>query len=169
MSKGLRHDFLVVRLEDYDYSDYVQMLHNENEISLPDNIVRYINDFIRWVPTYDSGNNMKPMKGLNYHGTTVIKSEGAIIMKQVFTALLNLFGLGPPIYVITGEYGWIDSVESPDKGLYSKIVVKRDELVNKLQDIVTICDVVLAGHDNYFIHHAGLFAWKSFTSLDDPS
>ncbi|MED1946283.1 MULTISPECIES: hypothetical protein [Brevibacillus] len=138
---GLTHEFYLVRSE------------NENEpfetVVLSDNLVLYIWDSLRWIPSFNPS-TQENQTGLNYHGITIIRHEGANLLKDICLNWSRLFSLAPSTFRLTGDF----VMDENGNGAYEKWNCTRDELTKTLSALAAIAE--RAFHENYNIVHHGI-------------
>lgn len=72
------HEFLLLPEKDNDYFGYTNHFNDPNALKLNDDIILYMMDTLRWVPSINPANpNQWGGYGLNYYGPTVINKAGA--------------------------------------------------------------------------------------------
>jgi hypothetical protein len=122
-------------------------------ISVPDDLVAYMWDTLKWVPTeYPFEASRKwamPWRGygLDYHAHTAIRRRGAPAFRRICEAWAALFSQAPRTFELRGS--WL-----PDEDRYERLVHHRKELVPLFQNLV--CHAERASTGDYFILHVGL-------------
>ncbi|MEM6256372.1 MAG: hypothetical protein AAF821_25955 [Cyanobacteria bacterium P01_D01_bin.156] len=150
---GLNHDFLLLSRQDYSESDYNSLINDPRAMQIHDDVVRYIGDSLTWIPTYNPAKKQEGF-GLCLYGPTVIRMKGSAQASAIFSAWTNLFLLGTPSLTLTGA--WTEIEGKSETGNYEKIILQRDELVDKLQTIGKYAKQVEESNDNYFLLHLGI-------------
>ena len=147
------HDFLLLPEKDGDYSDYMDHLHDANSIKLDDDVVLYIGDTLKWIPTINPSNSAEwAGHGLNYYGPTVINRVGAAKAASIFRHWAALLQEGPEKIALTGDFEWTE--EPSTDGQYGIVEVDRDSVVKTLQGIAGFADQANGGH--FFVLHLGV-------------
>jgi hypothetical protein len=114
----------------------------EMPVAIHDDLLHYIGDTLRWIPTYDPSKN-EDQFGLNFWGITIITSSGAEVSRCVFEGWSSLFAVGPSKLTLTGHYEFAeDSAKS--------------EVVKKLNGLGHICEQVLQRPEGAFLLHFGI-------------
>src|SRR3712207_6567195 len=101
---GLNHEFLLVSRKEHEYSEYMNFINDPSAIEIHDDLLGYIADTLKWIPTYNPAKSEK-CAGLCWYGPTVIQSEGARIAAQIFRAWAELLSCGPRELQLTGSWG----------------------------------------------------------------
>jgi hypothetical protein len=159
---SLDHDFLLLDRETDGEWEVGRFLHAPRSVQLHDDLVRYMADTLAWVPTFNPARR-EPHKGLCMWGPTTIEAEGAAIAGRVFRAWADLFALGPPVLVLTGNFSWVAEGEAPHseaeqvtplEGGYDRLEFDREVVVGVLRRLAEDCERVrLAGGRLYLFHH----------------
>ncbi|HRH41234.1 MAG TPA: hypothetical protein PKY82_06275 [Pyrinomonadaceae bacterium] len=154
---GLDHEFLLVSCNEYNYSDYLKLLNNPQAVLLHDNLLSYLSDTLKWIPCYipRSKNKLVEFEGLAYYGVTIIKEDGATIMRKIFNLWADLLSNAPENLKLTGNFGWIEGEDS-NSGKYEIIKIQRDEIVKSLRKIAGYAEEVENSGGKLFILHLGL-------------
>ncbi|MEG3974347.1 Coagulation factor 5/8 type-like protein [Microcoleus sp. herbarium8] len=125
------------------------------EVSIHDDIMRYMNDTLMWIPcTHLSLPYKNKTKGLALYGTTIIHQEGGEMFYHVISSWYRLFSKAPERFQL---YGGIiieadRTFSSPPK--VHNIEVERDLLLEKLQILLNYANQVIEGE--FFILHLGI-------------
>lgn len=121
---------------------------------LHDDIVGYLGDSLRWIPTETPGYPERTF-GLNWYGITLLGTEGVLVMRRILGAWIDLFRNGPKTLHLTGDYGWYNSnSDTVVKGKYETIVLDRDVLLDRLNSLYLLCGKALA--EGSTVVHFGL-------------
>lgn len=151
---GLNHDFLLVARKEYEYSEYMNFINDPNAIQIHDDLLGYVADTLKWIPTYNPAKSEKCV-GLCWYGPTVIKSEGAKIAARIFRAWAELLSCGPKKIQLTGSWG-VEEGRPSSEGEYEKLKVDRDGMVRKMKALAAIADQVGESKDELYILHLGI-------------
>jgi hypothetical protein len=159
---GLKHDFLLLSKAMYPYSIYSSMklmdeglYHSPKAIHLYDDLLYYMGDMLKWIPSHLPHRRMKKFKGLDYCGLTIINEDGAPIAHQVFQNWKLLLACGPERLKLTGPPTW--RTEDPIGTMkWQKLVFDRDEVVSQLEQLTDALEQVRQGQGNQYILHLGL-------------
>ncbi len=161
---GLNHDFwLVSGKENLNYS-WKSYLHKPNAIQIHDDILRYMGDTLKWIPTYNPAKR-QPFKGLCTYGVTVINEEGAEAAEKIFLLWAELFSCGPKVLKLTGSYSWQlenDPIKDgydiivPNSGGYEKLMINRNLLVDNLRMLASYAHKIRNSDGGYYILHSGI-------------
>src|SRR5262249_46547120 len=138
------HDFLLLPEKGGDYSDYMGHFRNPEAIKLDDDIVGYIFDTLKWIPSINPSNPAEwGGLGLNYYGPTVINKPGAATAARIFRLWAALLQEGPETLELTGGFEW---TEDPlTDGRYAAVAARRDSVVNTLQAIAELAEAAAGG------------------------
>jgi hypothetical protein len=155
---GPFHDFLLVDSKQYDYSQYMELIHHPSSVRIGDDVIFYIGDSLQWISSYKPpwrNKKEEAMSGLNLYGPTVIKSEGAKVAESVFDAWISLFGNAPDNMTLRGPFeGYEGSLL--EEGDYSVLKLRRDELLDSLTKISDSCRIVQESNDRMYLLHLGV-------------
>lgn len=116
-------------------------------VEVHDDIIQYIFDSLRWIPN-SGGSSRDSEYGLYYHGYTNIESNGAAIMRRVFSAWADLFSNAPDQFTIKGTY-------SIDEDKFIRITVDRENVVKVLRKVSNFAELV-EKDNNLYIMHCGI-------------
>ena len=154
---GLVHEFVLVSRDKYNYGDYLKLLNNPQAVFLHDNLLSYLSDTLKWIPSYIPRNKNKLVRfeGLAYYGVTIIKEDGAITTRKIFNLWADLFSNAPEKLKLTGDFGWIEG-EGSNSGKYEIIKIQRDEIVKSLRQVADYAEEVENSGGRLFILHLGL-------------
>jgi len=150
---GFDHDFLLLSRSDHSYSDYKRWLNSPDALHIHDDLLSYINDTLKWIVCYNPANKMEKLIGLNWYGPSVIKQDGAALVKQVFENWASLFASGPPILNLTGNYAWRHEQR---QGAYAVLEFDRDQTVKTFRTLASYAKRVLDSNDELFLLHLGI-------------
>jgi hypothetical protein len=143
--KMLAHEFWLLAETSEDYADWCEGIGRPADVALQDDIVQYVSDTLRWIPSINPANPTEWSGfGLNYYGTTVINSVGAPAAARILRNWATLFFEGPPEFELRGSYEWTEG-DSVEAGAYERIVVDRDETVHSLNLLADMADQIRAG------------------------
>jgi hypothetical protein len=155
---GFNHEFFLVTHNEYEEmsydGDYLLSADIGNIISIHDDIIQYINDTLRWVPSINPAMKYEKGLGLNNYGITLFEKEGAEVIFKISKAWVDLFSNGPSVLKLTGNYGWITNDEGFAEGNYEIIEINRDELIESFRKLQLFSEKVIS--DKYFIIHHGI-------------
>ena len=150
---GLYHSFQLVDRKSFDYSDYCKLISTQHPVKIHDNVIHYILDTLKWITSYNPATN-EEMTGLSLYGPTVVRKEGAHCALRIFSAWADLFSNGPSVLDLSGPYTWKNS--DPKRGNFTKVTVKRDEIVNALREVKDFLQKILDASDEIYLLHLGL-------------
>lgn len=160
---SLDHDFLLLdRAVDGEWQ-LSRFHHDPRAIHLHDDLVRYLQDTLAWIPTTNPARR-EPHQGLCMWGPTLIEAEGAEIAERVFDGWAQLLAAGPPRLVLRGAFSWAAEQDSPPTservtqlaGGYDRLEFERDEIVGVLQQLADWCRQVRAGAGQLYLYHFGV-------------
>ncbi|MEM8529376.1 MAG: hypothetical protein AAGF95_00950 [Chloroflexota bacterium] len=99
------------------------------------------------------------------YGITEIREDGAEVAEKVFSLWAELFACGPKVLKLTGGFTWEsenDSIKDgyerivPNTAQYEKLIVNRNQLVDKLQTLASYARRIRDSNGAYYIFHSGL-------------
>lgn len=149
---GPLHDFYLLSQDEYEFANVYESFHEitttHNVERIPDGILRYMQDTLKWIPTNHS-RDLRPLNGLALFSTTIIKLEGAYVAQKVFSAWKSLIECGPSEIILTGEFT-ISHLE------YESIHIERDYLVERLGKLENFATKVINSNGRSYILHNGI-------------
>ncbi len=90
------HEFLLLEEGVHPYREYMRHLHSEQALKVDDDVLQYLGDTLRWIPTRNPADvDAAPRAGLCWYGPTIVNREGAAEAARVFDGWRNLFAAGP--------------------------------------------------------------------------
>jgi hypothetical protein len=148
----LKHEFYCLNEGKFNYANYQSYDKKDSQVTIHDDLIRYINDTLMWVPCIHlSGNHYKETYGLSLYGATVINQDGASMLTHVLSSWENLFSKAPTNFELNGGV----TVKSDGTvGDFHKIRVERDEFLNHLNILINYANKTLK--EEYFILHFGI-------------
>ncbi|MBE9124097.1 hypothetical protein IQ269_25675 [Tychonema sp. LEGE 07199] len=152
---ALEHRFFCLKKGEVSYTQCMNYYGREFEVSIHDDIMRYMNDTLMWIPcTHLSVPYKKKTNGLSLYGITIIHQENGEMFYHVFESWYRLFSKAPDRFQL---YGGIiieadRTVSSPPK--VHTIEVERDLLLEKLRILLNYAERVIEGE--FFILHLGI-------------
>lgn len=158
--KGLNHDFAVIKASQLkDIADinqeyiffYPKKLSSEI-VQLHDNLIDYFSDSLIWLKTINPHMKNQFHQGLCSYGDTVFNQELVTPFKELLTAWRLLFSNAPSQFILTGN--WMTIGDSKE-GQYEKINIHRDELLQKFDKLIAMCEQV-EKDDNLVLLHGGI-------------
>jgi hypothetical protein len=148
------HEFLLLPEKDDGYSGYMGHFNGPNALKLDDDIVLYMMDTLRWIPSINPANpNQWSGSGLNYYGPTVINKTGAGKAARLLRLWAALLQEGPDALELTGLFEQVEG-DLSTSGKYAVIAAPRDELVKTLTDIADFAEKATSGR--YYLLHLGI-------------
>jgi hypothetical protein len=150
---GLNYAFFLVRTSEHAPRDYGHFTPLPGEVELHDDLLHYMGDSLRWIPTHNPALD-EPCTGLCMYGPTVIFAEGARVAAAVFSTWARLFALGPSVLDLTGPYTWTG--DDPANGAFERIRVERDDLCGRLSDLAGWAQQVAEGSGDLYLLHYGI-------------
>jgi hypothetical protein len=160
------HDFLLLPEGNGGKQIYQEFWNRTNEqpnyrafrlrnhgIRVPDDLVSYMFDTLRWVPSEhpfeELGKWGMPWRGygLDYHGHTAIRKRGAPVFRQICEAWAALFSQAPRTFELKGAW-------QPDEKEYRRLTYHRREVSPLLQKLAAHAERASTGE--FFILHIGL-------------
>jgi hypothetical protein len=146
------HDFLLLPELGDRRAQYAEHINDPAALKLSDALVDYMLDTLCWVPSENPAKGNERGKGLNLYGPTTFTGAGAAQLAKLLRAWAALFGLGPEMLDLTGEY-WTTEGD-PDSGQHERIMIPRSELVETLEKIADLADKAVA--PEHWLLHMGI-------------
>lgn len=151
---SLDHDFILLdRTVDGEWEP-TRFIHHPLAIHLHDDLIRYILDTLKWIPTHNPSTNHS-YYGLNMWGPTLIEQNGAAAGERVFRAWARLFEIGPSTLELTGGYTWLDG-QPEESGQYARLQYSRDETVPLFDTLADYCSEVQKANGRLYVYHGGV-------------
>jgi hypothetical protein len=131
----------------------MRWLNSPDALHIHDDLLSYINDTLKWIVCYNPANKMEKLIGLNWYGPSVIKQDGARLLKQIFENWASLFASGPPILNLTGNYTW-----TPERQQWACEVLEfdRDQTVKMFRTLASFAKRIADSNDELFLLHLGV-------------
>jgi hypothetical protein len=157
---GLQHEFFLITEDEYkemsyDDRDYSLSKDSSDIAVIHDDIIQYIYDTLRWIPSINPAINYAKGFGLYNWGVTLFDKEGAEVLFNIAKAWADLFLNGPTTLKLTGNYSWGGEKDVED-GEYEIIEIARDELVENLRKLQSFAEQVMVNSNKYYILHHGI-------------
>lgn len=109
---GLFHEFLLLDRDlDEDVSEYP--VNHPDAVRIHDDVLAPLLATIEFIPTYNPSRHER-QHGLNRHGLTLIRSDGAAVAARVFGAWGELYAVAPPQFTLVGAS--FSAPEEPEEG-----------------------------------------------------
>lgn len=131
--------------------DYSQ-INSYECICISDDVINYIRDSLKWVPTYWECIDKKTCD-INYYGKTIFVTDGITVLRQIICAWRELFYLAPKLITLKGNFVFSDC-ESESNGGYEEIHISQADIIKTLNSMVSICDKALMS--GCYIVHFGI-------------
>jgi hypothetical protein len=151
---GLEHEFYLVS-GIIDLNEIWTLRENNKVIEgvlIHDDIIQYILDSLVWVPSKTpTKQGTINSQGINYYGITLFDKDSSESLKGVLTSWRDLFKNAPKTFELTGNF--VDGADEQD-GVYEKLHINRDDLVNKLEKVVSMSESL--GKGNCYLYHLGI-------------
>ncbi len=165
---ALIHDFVLLDKNEFSYDDCCELVGKVSyDVSIHDDLIQYFIDFIKWIPSYNPSKKVRHL-GLNYHGLTIIDSEGAKEAQILFSSLVDILNLGPNLLKLTGAYGFVyasDGITGPNEKVdrilkenigYEKIILRKKEVIKQFELLSELMQKVIKSDKNYYVLHFGI-------------
>lgn len=159
---GLNHDFLLLSEKEHPVSDYMKFINHPNAVLIHDDILQYIADTLKWIESFNPAIRKCPSYcGLCWYGPTIIRKNGAGKLHNIFNLWADLFAHAPADLELTGNFSFVvdnDPVKEgytrivPGTEKHEKLILNRDEVVEKLRAVANYADKVLHSNDLYILH-----------------
>ena len=150
---SLNHDFLLLSRTECAPQDYLKLFRHPDAIHVHDDLLNYIADSLRWVPTLNPARDEHGF-GLNFHGPTTIFADGAGLAAKIFRTWAQLFRLGPEHLSLTAS--WTEVVGKLNSGHFVRLHFERDLICSSFEKIAIFCDRVVTSNGAHFIAHLGI-------------
>ncbi len=150
---ALDHDFFILDSAEHSPVEYMRFAGRVASTRIHDDLLRYISDTLRWVPTLNPAGD-EPVLGLNFYGPTVLRTEGAAKAALVLQCWADLFQLGPTELRLTGSWSSLDG--EPGPGRYEVLRLNRDEAVEALLAVGSLCARAARSDGALFVLHCGI-------------
>ena len=138
---SLVHQFAVIPKE----SNEVIVSTNMYSVEIPDYLIQYIDDSLKWIHSEWNGKAIK--EGISYYGYSIIENNELGKLEKIIIQWKNLFDTAPRMFELTGEF-------LPDVGRYKKIVIEKRTVILSLEKWLNICRMALENGDK--ILHNGI-------------
>lgn len=177
---SLNHNFFLIKIQDHknwsrlknsaelkDWSEingWSEIMETIEHVDLHDDVLRYIQDTLQWIPTYNPS-TQQARQGLCWYGETWIQVEGAVLMAKIFMYWADLLNCGSLELELTGSYSYqIENDPAHDgfeiiavnSGRYEKLIFNRDELVKRFRALAEYAEQVQEQSGSYYILHCGI-------------
>jgi hypothetical protein len=108
----LLHEFLLL---DRELDDYVSEYPRDDPgaLHLHDDVLGPLLETLAFIPTHNPCRRER-QHGLNRHGLTLIRNDGAAVAERVFRAWGDLYAAGPPQFTLVGAS--FAAPEEPEEG-----------------------------------------------------
>ncbi|KAB8144822.1 hypothetical protein F8S13_03010 [Chloroflexia bacterium SDU3-3] len=155
---GNDHLFTIIDFDEFssffDFNDILSKKSN-NVIFVPNEIISYINDTLKWLNTINPVSSSKSFLGLNLFGPTIIEPSEISKFVSICEVWVNLFEFAPEDVHLTGDWvSDIDDMGNEGEGYYEDIFINRSHLIQYIQNIINLSR--LAGERDGYILHYGL-------------
>lgn len=124
----------------------MKLIRDPNSIKVNDDIIVYMNDTLKWIPTIYPYNE-EPFMGLYLHGPTIIYTEGAYIAQNIFRTWASLFENAPLKFELTGLH--------IGDG-YETLHVDKNEIISALKKLEEYAAKVIEAKGELYILHFGI-------------
>jgi len=151
---GLFRDFLLLSLAEHPITSYGKFVNDPRAVRLHDDLLGYLWDSLVWLPSYNPAKR-EPTTGLCRWGPTLIRAEGAVTARRVFTAWADLFDAGPPVLRLTGDWTSVEG-EPPHGGGSERLEFDREETIDRLRLLAGSADQVAGSRHDLDILHLGV-------------
>lgn len=148
------HEFMLLTEKNGTYADYMQHFNDPKALTVNDDLVLYMMDTMRWIPSINPSNpNEWSGFGLNYYGPTVINRTGAGKAARIFRLWVSMFQEGPSELKLTGTYEWLEDDHSTI-GRFPKIKLSRDSVIKTVNDLAALAETAVSGQ--FYVLHMGV-------------
>ena len=150
---GMNHAFWLVRAADHPPARYRPLLSLPPEVEIHDDLIRYMNDALRWIPAQDPRRG-EPCAGLDLYGPTCVHTDGARVARAVFSAWAALYALGPEMLDLTGPS--TRTADDPSAGTPERLRLDRDDVCSRLNRLAELCERVSSSGGELYLLHFGI-------------
>ena len=113
-------------------------------VAIPDDLLRYFNDFILWIPTFFiQKKSIIRATGFDYEGWSMIDEDGKNIAIPIIQSLKNLFECAPTDIKLLGQF-------EEQKREYIEIFIKKESMLFILTGLLDIIKKIEKG--KYILH-----------------
>ena len=151
---SLNHDFILVDRTTHPSADYALFINHPSLVHIHDDLMRYMVDSLRWIPTLNPAKKDECGLGINFYGPTAIVAEGAVIAERIFRAWAELFQCSPEKLFLTGA--WCSIEGKPNSGHYEKLWFERNQVVSALIQIADYCAQTTSSNGERYLLHFGI-------------
>lgn len=125
--------------------------HSQKSINIDVGLMDYMAFSLQWIPVYYPKNNHYGY-GIKLTASTIIEYNGAVVMKNIVQAWLNLFTIAPKTFRL--KLGW--KFKDNEDGEYQYSTYLRDEVIYKLDQLLNYSTLVISKPKEVYILHVGV-------------
>lgn len=96
---------------------------------------------------------MSKSLGLNWYGPSIIKQDGAPLLKEIFENWATLLANGPATLQLTGSFSWDEGQTS---GQYDPLSFDQSETIKTFRSLAVYAKQVVDSKDDLYILHLGI-------------
>jgi hypothetical protein len=150
---GAFHDFVLLTDDGNRHEQYARHVRDPSAVRVADDLLMYLNDTLRWVPTENPALADLPSGyGLNYYGPTSIAGEGARLFADLLTGWAELFACGPEILLLRGGCTMVEGDAQSHERVQLRI--SRDTAVRALRSVAAMARQ--AAEPGFWLLHLGV-------------
>jgi len=148
---SLNHDFFrVPKVEiEKEKPNIKTFKANYHNVSVNDDIILYILDSLKWIPTYNPFKREASI-GINYSGVTLIENNGLKKLYDIITGWILLFNNAPDTFDLKGNY----IIQDNNTGHYEIINYDKNIMINNLTSFKEF--ILKTMDENEIIVHFGI-------------
>lgn len=146
---GPYHRFFIFNKSINHIDAFKKACSNKSEalVIIPDDLIRYFNDFFCWIPTFFIQNkSIIRARGFDYEGWSMIDEDGKDTAVQILQSLKNIFECAPPEINLTGQF-------EENMRDYIKIYIKKESILYILNAFL---DTIRKIKNGKYILHLGV-------------
>ena len=155
---SLEHEFYLISEDEYtskgsDYGNYTLSKDCNEILTIHDDVIQYIFDTFRWIPSINPGKHDEKGFGINNYGITLFNKDGARVLGNIAKSWADLFLNSPSTMKLTGNYYW-GGDKKAENGEYEILELDRDLIAEKFRKLQSFAQKVLM--ENSYIIHFGI-------------
>jgi hypothetical protein len=157
---SLTHGYHLLATSRFSPADYSNWPPDTEGVQLHDDLRGYFWDALSWVECIYPHAGMKRVFGPDPYGPSVVTTQGASTLAQVFDGFANVFSCGPDTIRLncgpSWEVGDNPADQTSDNMQWYFAEFSREETVGRLRQIANAARTVLAAPSDWFIAIRGI-------------
>ncbi len=148
------HDFWLFREGERKYNEYSDMLGRNNApLRMPDDVICFLLESLRWVPTINPAASTWSGWGINGYGPTIINHMGGEKLHEICTGWAQILSQGPEPLILSK--GWVvPSQQLPRQWEPALFKTSREKLAADLKQLAEYGQQAATGA--WYILHFGI-------------